>query len=258
MLKAVAFDMDDTLLSLNLNAFMVTLARDEASLLAQVGRKNRLSMLTTYTAALLEVNGPAADDDRRTNRERFDAVIEQRGGVPLSDPVIADVLEYYEREILPDRNDAIIAARPREGGREALDCVLGRGLRIALLTNPSFSHTCIRCRMGWAKIADAPFELVTCMENSTRCKPFASYYTESLDKLGLAPEEVLMVGNDPKRDFPDAEIGLQTAYVGNGSPARATWSGSMADFAASFDEIEQRFYERQERDLPDTGQDVRA
>ena len=245
MLKCVAFDMDDTLLSLNLNAFMVMLARDEAGLLAQIGRKNRLSMLTAYTAAMIEVNGPAADDDRRTNRERFDAAIDRRSGVVLSDPVIADVLEYYERELLPGKNDAIIAARPREGAHEALDCVLGRGLRMALLTNPSFSRTCIECRMGWAQIADAPFELVTSMENATRCKPFSNYYTESLDRLGLAPEEVLMVGNDPKRDFPNPDINLQTAYVGNGSPERATWSGSMADFAASFDEIEERFYERQ-------------
>lgn len=256
MLKAVVFDMDDTLLSLNLSAFIAVLAKDESALLAQVARKNPLSLFAAWTAAMLEVNGEVAEDDRRTNRERFDAVIEQRSGIPLSDPVIAEMLEYYEREVLPGRNDAIIAARPREGACEALDCVLGRGLRVALLTNPSFSHTCIRCRMGWAHITDVPFELVTCMENSTRCKPFAGYYTESLDKLGLAPEEVLMVGNDPRRDFASPDIGLQTAYVGNGSPVRATWSGSMADFAASFDAIEERFYERQERDLLDIVQDV--
>ena len=246
MLKCVAFDMDDTLLSINLNAFMVMLARDEAGLLAQVGRKNRLSMLTAYTAAMIELNGNGrAEDDTRTNRAAFDEAIEHRSGVVLADPVIAEVLEYYEREILPGKNDAAIAARPSTGAHEALAAVLDRGLRVALLTNPSFSRACIECRMGWAQIEDAPFELVTTMENSTRCKPSAGYYTESLDKLGLSPDEVLMVGNDPKRDFASPDIGLQTAYVGNGSPARATWSGSMADFAARFDEIEERFYERQ-------------
>ena len=257
MLKAVAFDMDDTLLSLNLSAFIAVLAKDESMLLAQVVRKNPLSLFAAYTAAMLEVNGTPDADDRRTNRERFDDAIERRGGVPLSDPVVAEVLDFYEREILPGKNDAIIAARPREGARAALECVLERGLRVALLTNPSFSHTCIRCRMGWGELANVPFELVTCMENSTRCKPDAGYYCESLDTLDLKPEEVLMVGNDPRRDFPAPDIGLQTAYVGNGSPVRATWTGSMADFAASFDEIEERFYERQERDLLDIVQDVR-
>ena len=248
--------MDDTLLSLNLSAFIAVLAKDESMLLAQVARKNPLSLFAAYTAAMLEVNGAPAENDHRTNRERFDSAIERRSGVPLSDSTIAEVLDYYEREILPGKNDAIIAARPREGAREALDCVLARGLRVALLTNPSFSHTCIRCRMGWGELCDVPFELVTCMENSTRCKPDAGYYRESLDALGLAPEETLMVGNDPRRDFPAPDIGLQTAYVGNGNPVRATWSGSMADFAASFDKIEERFYERQERDLLDIVQDV--
>lgn len=65
-----------------------------------------------------------------------------------------------------------------------------------------------------------------------------------------------MVGNDSRRDFPAPDCGLQTAYIGAMRPVRATWSGSIEDFADSFDEIEERFYERQERDLVDIVQDV--
>lgn len=39
------------------------------------------------------------------------------------------------------------------------------------------------------------------MGNATRCKPDATYYLEQLQVMGLEPHEVLMVGNDPKRDF---------------------------------------------------------
>lgn len=259
MIRCVAFDMDGTLLSINLSAFIAVLAKDESALLARIGRRSPLSMSAAYGAALLAVNsGHRAEGDRRTNRELFDRVIERWGGVVLSDPVVADAIDYYEREILPDRNDAVIAARPREGAREALDCVLGRGLRVALLTNPGFSRSCIRCRMGWGELSDVPFDLVTYMENSTRCKPSAGYYREALAKLGLAPEEVLMVGNDPKRDFPTPDIGLQTAYVGGGRPVRATWNGSMRDFAASFDEIEERFRERARRDPRGIAQDAQG
>lgn len=257
MLKAVVFDMDETLLSINLSAFIAVLAKDEAGLLAQVGRKNPLSVFAAYGAGMFELNaGGRAEDDHRTNRELFDEAIERRSGIPLSDPVIADVLTYYEREILPHKNDRVIAAHPKAGALEALGCVQERGLRVALLTNPSFSQACIECRMGWAGLNEVDFELVTYMENSTRCKPGAAYYREALGKLGLEPGEVLMVGNDPKRDFPSPDFGLQTAYVGRGTPVRATWAGSMADFAASFDEIEERFYERQDRELIDIVQDV--
>ena len=111
MLKAVAFDMDETLLSINLGAFIAVLARDESSLLADIGRKNPLSMFAAYTGAMLDVNR-ADRGNACTNRELFDEAIYRRGGVKLADPIIADALAYYEREVLPHRNDGIIAARP--------------------------------------------------------------------------------------------------------------------------------------------------
>ena len=241
-LKAVVFDMDDTLLSINLSAFLAVYALDEANLLAQAARKSPVSMCTAMGASMLDLNnGERDEDDHRTNRAFFADVLQQRSGVPLLEPAVNDMIEFYEREILPKKNDRLIAARPRMGAHEAVQAALDRGLRIALLTNPSFSRTCIECRMGWGGLLDMPFELVTTWENSTRCKPSADYYRESLDKLGLAPEETLMVGNDPKRDFPSPDLGLKTAYVGNGSPERAFWRGSMEDLAKRFDEVVEKF-----------------
>ena len=235
MLKAVVFDMDQTLLDINLSAFIAVLAKEESALLADIGRRNPLSMFAAYTAALLDVNR-AERDNTCTNRELFDAAIERRGGVALSDP--------------------IIDAHPMKGAAKAIEAVLSRGLRIALLTNPSFGAACIECRMGWGQLLDVPFELVTTMENTRRVKPNPEYYTDALDELGLKPSEVLMVGNDRQRDFPTPDIGLQTAFVGRGTPVRATWCGRMDQFAESFDEIEQRFYKRAERNLIDLVQEV--
>lgn len=257
MLKAVVFDMDDTLIDINLSAFIAVYAMDVARLLADIARRNPLAMLATVTGAMLELNNnDRPQDDRRTNGAFYAESIRRRCDVPLDDPVIAEAFTCYEREILPRKNDAIIAARPRAGARETVELVLSRGLRVGLFTNPSFSRACVECRMGWGELGDLPFEVVTTMENSTRCKPDPQYYREHLDRMGLSPSEVLMVGNDPKRDFPTPDIGLQTAFVGRGEPVRATWSGSMADFAKDFDTIEARFYERQERDLLDIVQDT--
>ncbi|MDY2777124.1 MAG: HAD family hydrolase [Collinsella sp.] len=240
MLKAVVFDMDETLLDINLRAFVVRLAKNEAGILAQIAGKNPFSMFALFASAMLEVNDPDRDDDL-TNRDFFDDFIMRRCGVPLNDPVIADAFEYYEREVLPARNDALIGARPREGAHEAVEAVAARGLRTALFTNPCFTRSCIECRMAWGDLLDMPFELVTTMENSTRCKPSPHYYLEAASRMGLAPEEVLMVGNDPKRDFPSPDCGIKTAYVGNGSHPDALWSGSMAGFATELDAIIERF-----------------
>lgn len=246
MLKAVVFDMDGTLLNINLAAFIAVFVRDEARLLADIARRNPFSALAALGGTLYELNADdRPENDDRTNLSFYVDALRRRTGVPLDDPVIAEAFEYYEREVLPGRNDGIIAARPREGAREAIEKVTDRGLRVALLTNPSFTRACIECRMGWGNLLDAPFELVTTMETNTRCKPSTRYYLESLDALGLQPHEVLMVGNDPKRDFPTPDCGIQTAFVGSGSPLRATWSGSMLAFAEQFDQIEDHFYERQ-------------
>lgn len=242
-LKAVVFDMDDTLLSLNLSAFLALYVMDVSSLLGQIARKSTVSMFGTFAKCMLDLNNAdRPDDDTRTNEQFFYDTLYERSGIPLTDPVIRDVLETYERTILPRKNDRLIAGKPREGAFEAVETVLNRGYRIALLTNPSFSRACIECRMGWGDMLDMPFELITSWENTTRCKPHETYYRESLDMLGLTPEETLMVGNDPKRDFPAATTGLKTAYVGNGNNDRAIWSGSMVDFAKRFDEVEECFY----------------
>ena len=106
---------------------------------------------------------------------------------------------------------------------------------------------------------DIPFKLVTYMENTTRVKPSPTYYLACAEALGFAPEEILMVGNDPKRDFPTPDCGIQTAYVGHGRrPVRATWAGSMEEFARSFDEVEERFAAYAERRLLDIVQDTSA
>ena len=118
MLKAVVFDMDDTLLSINLSAFLAVYVRDEARLLGDIGRKNPFSALAALGGSLYDLNANERDeDDDRTNYAFFADTLRQRCGVPIDDPVIADAFECYEREVLPKRNDAIIAARPRRRSR---------------------------------------------------------------------------------------------------------------------------------------------
>ena len=245
MLKAVVFDMDDTLLSINLSAFCAVWGRDVTGILGSIGRMNQLMTAARLGGVLYNLNANGrSGTDNRCNREFFNAEVLRTCHVDLRDPVAFEALDYYERAVLPYKNDSVINARPREGAQEAIETVLDRGLRIALFTNPSFSESGIRCRMGWGGLLDVPFELVTTMENCTRVKPDPVYYLENLERMGLEPHEVLMVGNDPKRDFPLPDCGIQTAYVGVGKPRRALWSGDMCDLAASFDEIIERFEER--------------
>ena len=239
MIQAVLFDMDDTLLDINLTAFMTGYVADVSRILAEITGRSALGFGIPYARAYLALE---RDDraDGLTNSELFARTFLRLTGVPIDEPTIVDAIRFYESDILPSRGGGLTAARPMPGGLEALDAVSDLGLSCALATNPSFSEACIRTRMGWAGIADAPFLRVSHMGNSTRLKPTARYYEEFLGAIGLHPEECLMVGNDAKRDFPRPDIGLRTIYVGHARPRRAIWSGRMSELASALPAIVDR------------------
>ena len=230
MIKAVLFDMDDTLLDINLTAFMTRYAADVSRILAAISGKPAVSFGVSLARSYLALASERREDNL-TNLEFFFRKFEDLTGVPVDDPTISDAITCYEQDVLPTLGDGLIAARPMEGGLAAIECVGNLGLTCALATNPSFSEACIRTRMRWARIDDAPFALVSHMGNSTRLKPAARYYEEFVSTLGLAPEECLMVGNDARRDFPHPDVGMRTIYVGHARPRCAIWSGRMRDLA---------------------------
>lgn len=230
MIKAVLFDMDDTLLDINLTAFLTAYAAEVSQLMSSISGKPTIGFGPALARCYLAMGDPKRADGL-TNAEIFAQTFENLTGIPLLDPAISAALIAFEQEVLPKHQGGIVAAKPMEGGIAALEKCQDMGLKIALATNPSFTETCIKVRMGWAGILDEPFERISYMQNSTRLKPKARYYEEFVSALGLSPEECLMVGNDAKRDFPKPDIGMHTAYVGHARPSRAIWSGRMSELA---------------------------
>ena len=240
MLKAVLFDMDSTLLKINLNAFICVYVKEITRILASIARANEHVTLIEYVKTY-DATYDKSRCDGLSNAKFFARDFELRTGIPLQDPIIADALSFYEREILPSRNNRFIGAAPMPGAHEALFKVTAAGLKCALFTNPTFNENTIRTRMKWAQIDTFPFDKVTFMENSYAAKPSPDFFKYHLEAMGLKPCEVLMVGDDPKRDFCTPDCGIKTAYVGKGEDPRAFWSGSMQDFAREFYSIVEAF-----------------
>jgi len=230
MIKAILFDMDDTLLSINLTAFVARYGLSIGELLADISGLARPVVYHAYIRAQLDMSSLVRDDEL-TNEAYFNQRFEELCGVPLADPTIAAAVECYEREVVPRMGGGIVQARPRPGSHAIIDQCHDLGLRVALATNPSFTKTAIKARINWAGFDMTDFENVSHMGNSTRVKPAARYYREFCDQLGVAPEECLMVGNDAWRDFPDPDIGMPTAYVGHVWPERAVWRGGLRELS---------------------------
>ena len=230
MIRAVLFDLDDTLLSLNLTAFLARYVNGASGLLCRASGKVRVNIMAAYARAWLAVEAETRRD-RLTNEQLINKIVFEQTGIPLDDPAIADMICCYERTVVPRMGSGIVRAQPMPGAREAVDCVHDLGLVCALATNPVVSHACDVARLHWAGFDEGDFALISCAENSTRSKPWAGYYEEFCGKLGVTPDECLMVGNDARRDFAHPECGLRTIYVGHARPKRAIWSGRMSDLA---------------------------
>ena len=243
MIKAVLFDLDDTLLRLNLTAFIARYVAGTTRLLASVARTSPVALGVPYVRAFLAMDAQDREDSL-TNEQLFNRTMLETCGIPLYDPVIADLMSYYETQIVPGFSGGLVAARPVPGARETIEAVHEAGLICALATNPTFSLDCDRARMGWAGVSEDDFALISTYSNSTRCKPSVRYYQEFANQLGVRLDECLMVGNDAARDIVRPDCGLRTAYVGHARPRDAVWRGPMERLARELPDLVARLDER--------------
>ena len=230
MIRAVLFDLDDTLLDLNLTAFLVRYYQGLADRIARAAGRPTVAVAPALAWALARM-----EDERRTdsltNRDFLRNTFFSLTGIPLGDPAYARLWEEYDLTVAPTLGDGPVMARPMPGGRAAIEAVRSMGLTCALATNPNFTLEAVLVRMGWAQVEPEDFVAISSWETSTRVKPNARYYEEFCGMLGLAPEECLMVGNDARLDISHPACGLRTAYVGHAHPARAIWWGNLQRFA---------------------------
>lgn len=228
VLEAVLFDLDGTLLQVDSEEFMAEYLKAISRAVAPVVDPAR------FVKALMAGTGVmmAGRDGSLTNAEAFWADFRPRleDCIEALMPVIDD---FYSTKF----NALSWVARPCHGARQAVQAAVGRGLRIALATNPVFPLPAVRSRMAWAGVEDLPWEFVTCYEEMHFCKPYPGFYREIARRLGLSPEKCLMVGNDAGEDLAASAVGMRTYLVidflknRDRAQFKPDFSGSLADLA---------------------------
>lgn len=87
------------------------------------------------------------------------------------------------------------------------------GLQTILATNPVFPALATESRVRWAGLEPEDFLFITTFENSRYSKPNPDYYRDIVDTLHLNPEECLMVGNDTQEDLAASALGMQVFLI---------------------------------------------
>jgi FMN phosphatase YigB (HAD superfamily) len=224
MSLTLLFDLDDTLLDTNLEAFIPAYFQSLSERMAShVSPSVMLPALISATKLMME-----SDDPSRTLQCVFEKDFYEKLGVPKQE--LADALDDYYDNIFP-RIEIKTTRRP--DAAPLIEWALSKGYRLAVATDPLFPRKATYHRLRWAGLDPSQFEIVSTFENFHFSKTFPAYYAEVLGQLGWPDGPVLMVGNDVERDLtPANRLGLKTYFI-DGEPASSpgfeAGRGKLAD-----------------------------
>ena len=209
-IRAILFDLDDTLLENNMDRFLKGYFSLLAPHMAQLVPPDKfMPALLASTRVMVENADPAV-----TNQQAFSADFFPRVGRTMEEMMPA-FDNFYATQFGQLRS----LTRPRPEARAVVQSAFEAGLDVVIATNPLFPEAAIRQRMEWAGVADFPFKLVTSYEIVHASKPNPRYYAEIAGCLGRQPGECVMVGDDWSNDIaPAMQAGLHAYWLNQ--PAR--------------------------------------
>lgn len=217
MSLTLLLDLDDTLLSTNLEAFVPAyfqaLARDLAPLISPdlvfraLGAGMRLmNESDDFSRTLEEVFASRFYTQLNTSKGELDAAIEN----------------FYDN-VFPALADF---TSPISGAKPFVDWAFSQGYRIAIATDPLLPRKAAHHRLRWAGFEPDQFEQISSFEDFHFSKMHPAYYAELLGWMGWPTGPILMVGNDTDRDIiPAQKLGLATYHI----IEEATSAGSITE-----------------------------
>lgn len=226
MFKAILFDLDGTLLPLDLEVFVHKYIEALAPFFAHKVEPNKfVKELIIATEVMINNTGAV------TNEEAF-----MQKFLPAVGQEKEEMYPLFEKFYLEHFPKLKKYAGYSLYSEKIVGQAMEKGYRVILATNPIFPEIAIRQRMEWAGIGSLPWDLVTTYENSMFCKPNPEYFRQICSKINLLPQECLMVGNDVQEDLVAGTLGMKTflitdCLIDRGKPEyKPDYQGSLEEF----------------------------
>lgn len=199
MKKAILFDLDGTLLPMDLDEFLTAYFQKISQWLVPLGYEPKQMVDTIWrgTGAMIKNDGSV------TNENVFWKTIKSVYGEDIL-KTQEDFATFYIDEF--PKLQSICGYQPLAA--EIIHSLQEKGYLVILATNPFFPQAATYWRVHWAGLAPEDFNYISTYENSCSCKPNLNYYLDILQKYHLKPEECLMVGNDVTEDMVAKELGI--------------------------------------------------
>lgn len=234
MFKAILFDLDGTLLNIDMEYFLKKYFEKMMSMAREYGIKN-YDRLVQQVYKSTEVM--IMDRDPSTTNE--DAFMKDFFSCFGQEEKMREFFDLFYQEGFPQLQKY---CRPWPGVLEMMEKVLARH-RVVIATNAVFPLKALQDRVNWAGIGHLDYEFITSYEIMHFCKPHIEYYQEIVDRLQVNPQDCLMVGNDMGEDLPAQELGMKTFLVEDmlipkDVSYQPDWRGTLNDLIAFMDQLD--------------------
>lgn len=202
----ILFDLDGTLLEMHTDTFVHQYLLELGKFVGdRFDTEKLLGLLWDATKAMI-----ASDEPGKTNEQVFTERFVSKSGMEKEQ--VWPIFDQFYREVFPTLSHL---TNPSPWAQKIVAAAKKAGYRVAVATNPVFPRDAIHSRLAWIEMTPDDFELVTVYEESHFTKPHPGYYQEICDKLGVSPEECIMVGNHMQEDMAASRIGMKTFLVSN-------------------------------------------
>lgn len=202
-MKTVFYDLDGTLLPMDMDEFMRAYFGNLARKLIPYGyTKEQL-----FTSIMAGTECMVRNDGSMTNEEAFWKYFCKAVNCTEADK--EKFTDFYNNEF--DNVKSSCGFNPFVP--EMIAEVKKLGIKQVLATNPIFPEIATRKRIQWAGLSPEDFDCFTTYENCHYAKPNLGYYEELLKKTGTDPKECIMVGNDVDEDMVAAKLGMKVFLV---------------------------------------------
>ena len=226
MMNTILFDLDGTVLPLDINLFM-KIYFDEMAIAFDdmIDKEQLINSIWTATSEMVK------NIENKTNEEVFMN--------KFSDLVSGDIEAYKQRF---DEFYDFGFMKARESVKEnlwiekSIKLLKEKGYQLVLATNPLFPMKAIHHRIKWAGFEPSDFSYIASYENNHFCKPQIKFYEEVLSDIGKQPSECIMVGNDVQEDLVAGKLGIKTYLIKdhilnrNDENIECTYEGNYEDF----------------------------
>ncbi len=200
MLNTILFDLDGTLLPMDINHFMKLYFYNMGiHFNGWTDPKKLAQNVLEATEVMIKTN------DGRTNEEIF---MEHFAG--LIDGDIEKYKDHFTSYYDSLFSNVQASTHKSQEMIEAVKILLDKGYTLVVATNPLFPYHANIHRLEWAGMDPNWFSYISSFEDNTYSKPFIEFYQEVLGKVGKQPDECLMVGNDVSDDLTAGRLGIKT------------------------------------------------